>query len=62
MASPTTNNHVALVQRIKSVREALQAEVNPEKRNVRLDELGAATSELAELILKREGKLKSPIE
>lgn len=62
MASPTTNNHVALVQRIKSVREALQAEVNPEKRNMLLDELGAATSELAELILKREGKLKSPIE
>ncbi len=62
MASRTTNKHIALVQRIKFLREALQAEVDPEKRNVLLDELGAATSELAELILKREGKLKSPIE
>ena len=56
------SKHNALVQRIRSVRAALQGVADPDTRNTLLDQLGAATRELAELILKKEGWLKSPLE
>lgn len=52
----------ALAQRIIAARSALHSAADPEARDTQLDELGAATRELAELILKREGRLKSPLE
>lgn len=61
MASSSTYQ-IALVQRIKSARAALQTEADPEKRNTLLDQLGAATLELTELVLQKEGGLKSPTE
>ena len=51
-----------LVERIKSIRASLHMATDPDQRNALLDELGAATRELAELILKKEGRLKSPLE
>lgn len=51
-----------LAQRISAARAALQSDVDPGARNKLLDELGAATRELAQLILEKEGRLKSPLE
>ena len=56
------SKHGALVQRIQYARAALQVTTDPDARNSLLDELGAATRELAELILQTEGRLKSPLE
>lgn len=56
------NKHAALVQRIAAARAALHAATSPEARNMLLDELGAATRELAQLIVEKEGRLKSPLE
>ena len=58
---PSTN-HTELVERIISVRSVLQGVIDPDKRNALLDELGAATRELAKFILEKEGRLKSPSE
>ena len=55
-------NHDALVERIRSIRASLHDTTNPDKRSTLLDELGVATRELAELILKKKGRLKSPLE
>jgi hypothetical protein len=52
----------ALAQRIKSSYAALQTATDPVLRTALLDELGAATRELSDLILETEGKLKSPLE
>jgi hypothetical protein len=62
MAPHESHTHDALVQRIRSVRAALHAATDVEARNGLLDELGAATKDLAELILHQEGRLKSPLE
>lgn len=55
-------SHNALVERIKAIRASLHLATDPDQRNALLDELGAATRELAELILVKEGRLKSPLE
>lgn len=55
------DKYAALMQRMTAARAALHA-ATPETRNALLDELGAATRELAELILEKEGRLKSPLE
>jgi len=55
-------NYDVLVERIKSVRAALLVATDPTARNALLDELGAATKELAELVLLKKGRLKSPAE
>jgi hypothetical protein len=57
-----SDRHGDLVRRIQSARAALHITTDPDKRNVLLEELGAATRELAELILEKEGRLKSPLE
>lgn len=62
MEDSPSNKGTALVQRITATRAALQTAVDPGVRNTLLDELGAATRELAELILEKEGRLKSPLE
>ena len=54
--------HSPLVQRIKSLRAAVQGATDPDTRNALLDELGAATRELSELILEKEEPLKSRME
>jgi hypothetical protein len=54
--------HNALVERIKTIRASLHLATDPEKKNALLDELGASTRELAELILQKEGRRKSPLE
>ena len=56
------DDHGKLVERIKSARAALRTITDPEQRNAILDELGAATLALANVILKKEGRLKSPLE
>jgi hypothetical protein len=61
-SSTSPDQHTALVNRITATRAALHTATNPETRNMLLDELGAATRELAELILEKEGRLKSPLE
>lgn len=58
----SSDNHTALVQRITAARAALHSAVDPGTREILLDELGAATRELAELVLQKEGRLKSPLE
>lgn len=54
--------HKALVERIKSIRASLHLSNDHDTRNKLLDELGAATRELAEVILHKDGRLKSPME
>ena len=51
-----------LVERIRSARAELQVTTDPLLRTDLLDELGAATSALAELIVQQKGKLRSPLE
>jgi hypothetical protein len=48
----------ALVERIKAARAALNMASDPDLRSTLLDELGAATLELTELILEK-GRLNS---
>jgi hypothetical protein len=52
----------ALVERNKFIRASLHLATDPDTRNDLLDELGTATRELAELILRKEGRLRSPLE
>ena len=54
--------HNTLVERINSIRASLRLATDPDTRSALLDELGAATLELAELILQKKGRLKSPLE
>ena len=46
----------ALVERIKFLRASLHLASDPDTRNKLLEELGAATKELAQIILEREGR------
>lgn len=62
VASDAKANYHDLVERIKSARAALHDATDPERHTAILDELGAATRELADLILRQEGRLKSPME
>lgn len=52
----------ALVKRIESARAELHTITDPDRRTEILDELGAATKALAELILQQKGRLRSPLE
>jgi hypothetical protein len=56
------DRHATLVKRILAARAALHDATDPDTRAAALEELGAATRELSELILAREGRLKSPLE
>ena len=47
--------YTALVERIKSLRASLHLATDPDTRNSLLDSFGAATTELAQIILEREG-------
>ena len=61
--SPAYNDKYAVVvQRLRAARVALQGATDPDTRNLILEELGKATRELTELILAKEGRLKSPLE
>ena len=51
-----------LVERIQSVRAELHLATDAITRNRLNEELGEATKELVELLLQREGRLKSPLE
>ena len=59
---PAPSDYNAILERIKSARAALHAETNPDKRDRILDELGVATRKLAEFIVEKKGRLKSPLE
>ena len=54
--------HKALGERIKAIRTSLHGATDPDKRDKLLDDLGAATRELTELVLLKKGKLRSPLE
>lgn len=54
--------HALLMERIKCAQAALKAAPDTIHRDALLDELGAATRELAELILQQQGRLRSPLE
>ncbi len=56
MSPAPDDKYNAVVQRLRSARAALQSATDPETRNLVLEELGAATRELAELI--RENPLE----
>lgn len=58
----SSDNYTSLVKRIAGARAALHSAVDPAAREILLDELGAATRDLAELVLQKEGRLKSPLE
>lgn len=62
MAPGLVERHIELAQRIRSLRASFRIAADPEERNRLLDELGAATRELTELILTQEGRLRSPLE
>jgi hypothetical protein len=62
MATGLGDRHNELAQRIKSLRASFHIAADPEERNRLLDELGTATRELTELILRQEGRLRSPLE
>lgn len=53
------SEHHVLVERIKSARAALRLAADLDTRNSLLDELGTATKELADLVLRHKGPLKS---
>lgn len=57
---PAHDTYTALVERIKSTRAALHLAGDPDTRIALLDELGAATKQLSELILAKEGRLEAP--
>lgn len=61
-ARSSDKNHSLLVERIKSVQAELHMATDPETRNKLNEELGEATRELVEVVLQREGRLKSPLE
>ena len=62
MAASSNRQHKTIVERIKSVRAELHRTSDPNTRNKLSEELGEATKELVELVLQREGRLKSPLE
>lgn len=62
MARSRNDRHNELLERIKYVRAELHMTTDPDVRNKLHDELGEATKELVELVLQREGRLKSPLE
>ena len=62
MARSNHREHNILIERIKSVRAELYTTSDPHRRNKLNEELGEATKELVELVLQREGRLKSPLE
>jgi len=61
-SSAVSARYSELSQRIIALRVVLHEAFDPTNRTAILDELGAATQELTELILKQEGKLRSPLE
>jgi len=62
MAPSSDDKQNEVVERIKSVRAELHTATDPDLRSRLHDELGEATKELVELVLQREGRLKSPLE
>jgi hypothetical protein len=60
--APSPGKHTALVERITAMNAALRTTIEPDTRHMLLEELGAATRELMELIVEKEGRLKSPLE
>ena len=62
LSSTPKDKHRELVERITTLRAALHEASDPEARNAILEELGKATLELSDIILKQEGPLRSPLE
>lgn len=53
--------HAGLVQRVKSVTGALCAAPTPTQRQGLLDELGTLNRILTDLVVKKKGRLRSPL-